>query len=88
MGAVELLLEAAELAELSGSSVYDQFCCTHSYVSHYSAQIIFRFALSLFKYKEEEFLKLQDSTTLFKYLRYFTRTILDSRYRKMLFALD
>ncbi|XP_011605682.2 TBC1 domain family member 2B isoform X2 [Takifugu rubripes] len=42
-------------------------------------KIIFRFALSLFKYKEEEFLKLQDSTTLFKYLRYFTRTILDSR---------
>uniref|UniRef100_H3CSK7 TBC1 domain family member 2B n=1 Tax=Tetraodon nigroviridis TaxID=99883 RepID=H3CSK7_TETNG len=31
------------------------------------------------KYKEEEFLKLQDSTALFKYLRYFTRTILDSR---------
>lgn len=52
------------------------------------AQIIFRFALSLFKYKEEEFLKLQDSTTLFKYLRYFTRTILDSRYRNMLLALD
>lgn len=56
----------------------------------FSAQIIFRFALSLFKYKEEEFLKLQDSTTLFKYLRYFTRTILDSRYRNMpvLFAVD
>lgn len=47
------------------------------------AQIIFRFALSLFKYKEEEFLKLQDSTALFKYLRYFTRTILDSRYTNM-----
>ncbi|XP_018536362.1 TBC1 domain family member 2B [Lates calcarifer] len=42
-------------------------------------KIIFRFALALFKYKEEEFLKLQDSTALFKYLRYFTRTILDSR---------
>lgn len=55
----------------------------------FSAQIIFRFALSLFKYKEEEFLKLQDSTTLFKYLRYFTRTILDSRCRNMpvLFAV-
>lgn len=56
----------------------------------FSAQIIFRFALSLFKYKEEEFLKLQDSTTLFKYLRYFTRTILDSRYRNVpvRFAVD
>ncbi|KAF7663225.1 hypothetical protein LDENG_00216100 [Lucifuga dentata] len=42
-------------------------------------KIIFRFALALFKYKEEEFLKLQDSTTIFKYLRCFTRTILDSR---------
>lgn len=56
----------------------------------FSAQIIFRFALSLFKYREEEFLKLQDSTTLFKDLRYFTRTILDFRYRNMpvLFAVE
>ncbi|KAM6961079.1 TBC1 domain family member 2B [Aplochiton taeniatus] len=42
-------------------------------------KIIFRYALALFKYKEEEFLKLQDSTAIFKYLRYFTCTILDSR---------
>ncbi|KAL7402219.1 hypothetical protein ABVT39_011514 [Epinephelus coioides] len=42
-------------------------------------KIIFRFALALFKYKEEEFLKLQDSTAIFKYLRCFTHTILDSR---------
>lgn len=42
-------------------------------------KIIFRFALALFKYKEEEFLKLQESTAIFKYLRCFTRTILDSR---------
>lgn len=42
-------------------------------------KIIFRFALALFKYKEEEFLKLQDPMTIFKYLRYFTRTILDAR---------
>ncbi|XP_061917132.1 LOW QUALITY PROTEIN: TBC1 domain family member 2B [Entelurus aequoreus] len=42
-------------------------------------KIMFRFALALFKHKEEEFLKLQDSTAIFKYLRYFTRTILDSR---------
>ncbi|CAL8261923.1 unnamed protein product [Merluccius merluccius] len=42
-------------------------------------KIMFRFALALFKYKEEEFLKLHDSTTIFKYLRHFTRTILDSR---------
>lgn len=50
-----------------------------SWFGHISPQIIFRFALALFKYKEEEFLKLQDSTAIFKYLRCFTRTILDSR---------
>ncbi|XP_068129711.1 TBC1 domain family member 2B [Hyperolius riggenbachi] len=43
------------------------------------SKVIFRFALALFKYKEEEFLKLQDSTSIFKYLRYFSRTILDAR---------
>ncbi|KAJ8002426.1 hypothetical protein DPEC_G00158770 [Dallia pectoralis] len=42
-------------------------------------KIIFRFALALFKYKEEEFLKLQESMLIFKYLRYFTRTVLDWR---------
>lgn len=42
-------------------------------------QVIFRFALALFKYKEEEILKLQDSMSMFKYLRYFTRTVLDAR---------
>ncbi|XP_055766073.1 TBC1 domain family member 2B [Salvelinus fontinalis] len=42
-------------------------------------KIIFRFALALFKYKEEEFLKLQDSMAIFKYLRYFTITVLDWR---------
>ncbi|XP_032088557.1 TBC1 domain family member 2B [Thamnophis elegans] len=42
-------------------------------------KVIFRFALALFKYKEEEILKLQDSTSVFKYLRSFTRTVLDAR---------
>ncbi|XP_032692741.1 TBC1 domain family member 2B isoform X1 [Lontra canadensis] len=42
-------------------------------------KVIFRFALALFKYKEEEILKLQDPMSMFKYLRYFTRTILDAR---------
>lgn len=44
-----------------------------------SPQVIFRFALALFKYKEEEILKLQDPMSMFKYLRYFTRTVLDAR---------
>ncbi|MEE6515182.1 hypothetical protein FKM82_023721 [Ascaphus truei] len=43
------------------------------------SKVIFRFALGLFKYKEEEILKLQDSMSIYKYLRYFTRTILDAR---------
>uniref|UniRef100_A0A8C2V8M6 TBC1 domain family member 2B n=1 Tax=Chinchilla lanigera TaxID=34839 RepID=A0A8C2V8M6_CHILA len=42
-------------------------------------KVIFRFALAVFKYKEEEILKLQDSMSIFKYLRYFTHTILDAR---------
>ncbi|XP_023597437.1 TBC1 domain family member 2B isoform X3 [Trichechus manatus latirostris] len=43
-------------------------------------KVIFRFALALFKYKEEEILKIQDAMSIFKYLRYFTRTILDARW--------
>ncbi|TRY69830.1 hypothetical protein DNTS_012929 [Danionella cerebrum] len=42
-------------------------------------KIIFRFALALFKYKEEEFLKLQDPMSIFKYLRNFTHSVLDAR---------
>ena len=42
-------------------------------------KVIFRFALAFFKYKEEEILKLQDSMSIFKYLRYFTRTVVDAR---------
>uniref|UniRef100_A0A673UBB5 TBC1 domain family member 2B n=1 Tax=Suricata suricatta TaxID=37032 RepID=A0A673UBB5_SURSU len=42
-------------------------------------KVIFRFALALFKYKEEEILKLQDAMSIFKYLRYFSRTVLDAR---------
>ncbi|XP_038640063.1 TBC1 domain family member 2B isoform X1 [Scyliorhinus canicula] len=42
-------------------------------------KIIFRYALAVFKFKEEDFLKLQDNMSIFKYLRYFTHTILDAR---------
>lgn len=44
-----------------------------------SPQVIFRFALALFKYKEEEILRLQEPMSIFKYLRSFTRTVLDAR---------
>ncbi|KAG5848777.1 hypothetical protein ANANG_G00103020 [Anguilla anguilla] len=42
-------------------------------------KVIFRLALALFKYSEEDFLKLDDSTSIFKYLRCFSHNILDSR---------
>lgn len=42
-------------------------------------KVIFRYALAVFKFKEDEFVKLQDYMSIFKYLRYFTRTILDAR---------
>ena len=53
--------------------------CLCSQVSLSHPQVIFRFALALFKYKEEEILRLQDSMSIFKYLRHFTRTVLDAR---------
>lgn len=53
--------------------------CFPPYRSLSVPQVIFRFALALFKYKEEEILRLQDSMSIFKYLRYFSRTILDAR---------
>uniref|UniRef100_A0A4W3HFD3 TBC1 domain family member 2B n=1 Tax=Callorhinchus milii TaxID=7868 RepID=A0A4W3HFD3_CALMI len=42
-------------------------------------KVIFRYALAVFRFREEELLKLQDQMSIFKYLRYFTRTILDAR---------
>lgn len=53
--------------------------CLCSQVSLSCPQVIFRFALALFKYREEEILRLQDSMSIFKYLRHFTRTVLDAR---------
>ncbi|XP_038142634.1 TBC1 domain family member 2A isoform X1 [Cyprinodon tularosa] len=42
-------------------------------------KVIFRYALALFKYKEEDILKIQDSTEIYQYLRFFTKTISDCR---------
>ncbi|XP_063305486.1 TBC1 domain family member 2B [Pelobates fuscus] len=52
------------------------------------SKVMFRFALGLFKYKEEDILKLQDSMSIFKYLRYFSRTILDARKLSNMAFLD
>ncbi|XP_076861865.1 TBC1 domain family member 2A isoform X2 [Brachyhypopomus gauderio] len=42
-------------------------------------KVIFRYALALFKYNEEEILKLHGSVEIYQYLRFFTKTITDSR---------
>uniref|UniRef100_A0A8B9H429 TBC1 domain family, member 2 n=1 Tax=Astyanax mexicanus TaxID=7994 RepID=A0A8B9H429_ASTMX len=44
-------------------------------------KVIFRYALALFKYKEEDILKIHDSTEIYQYLRFFTKTVTDSSQR-------
>ncbi|KAJ8385272.1 hypothetical protein AAFF_G00191490 [Aldrovandia affinis] len=42
-------------------------------------KVIFRYALAFFKYKEEDFLKIHENVEIYQYLRFFTKTISDSR---------
>ncbi|XP_047190310.1 TBC1 domain family member 2A isoform X2 [Scophthalmus maximus] len=42
-------------------------------------KVIFRYALALFKYKEDDILKIHDSVEIYQYLRFFTKTVSDSR---------
>ncbi|XP_021100179.1 TBC1 domain family member 2A isoform X2 [Heterocephalus glaber] len=42
-------------------------------------KVVFRYALAIFKYNEEPILQLQDSLEIYQYLRFFTKTICDSR---------
>ncbi|XP_028626092.1 TBC1 domain family member 2A isoform X3 [Grammomys surdaster] len=42
-------------------------------------KVVFRYALAIFKYNEEAILRLQDSLEIYQYLRFFTKTICDSR---------
>uniref|UniRef100_A0A8C1VAQ8 TBC1 domain family, member 2 n=1 Tax=Cyprinus carpio TaxID=7962 RepID=A0A8C1VAQ8_CYPCA len=42
-------------------------------------KVIFRYALALFKYKEEIILKINDSAEMYQYLRIFPNTIVDGR---------
>ena len=46
---------------------------------HSAPQVVFRYALALFKYNEEALLRLQDSLEIYQYLHFFTKTICDSR---------
>ncbi|XP_016522032.1 TBC1 domain family member 2A isoform X1 [Poecilia formosa] len=43
------------------------------------SKVIFRYALALFKYKEDDLLKIHDSVEIYQYLRFFTKTVTDSR---------
>ncbi|NWW37660.1 TBD2A protein, partial [Panurus biarmicus] len=42
-------------------------------------KVIFRYALAIFKYNEEEILRIQDGVEIYQYLRFFTRMITDGR---------
>ncbi|KAM4051451.1 TBC1 domain family member 2A isoform 3-T4 [Anomaloglossus baeobatrachus] len=42
-------------------------------------KVIFRYALAIFKYNEEEILKLNNETEIYQYLSFFTKTICDGR---------
>ncbi|XP_078145251.1 TBC1 domain family member 2A isoform X2 [Centroberyx gerrardi] len=42
-------------------------------------KVIFRYALALFKYKEDDILKIHDNVEIYQYLRFFTKTISDGR---------
>uniref|UniRef100_A0A665U047 TBC1 domain family, member 2 n=1 Tax=Echeneis naucrates TaxID=173247 RepID=A0A665U047_ECHNA len=42
-------------------------------------KVIFRYALALFKYQEENILKIHDRVEIYQYLRFFTKTICDGR---------
>lgn len=41
--------------------------------------MIFRYTLALFKYKEDDILKINNSVEIYQYLRIFTKTITDGR---------
>lgn len=46
---------------------------------HFAPQVVFRYALAIFKYNEEEILRLRDSLEIYQYLRFFTKTICNNR---------
>ncbi|XP_058379601.1 TBC1 domain family member 2A isoform X3 [Diceros bicornis minor] len=42
-------------------------------------KVVFRYALAIFKYNEEEILRLQDALEIYQYLHFFTKTICNSQ---------
>lgn len=41
--------------------------------------MLFRYALAILKYNEEAIMRLRDSLEIYQYLRFFTKTICNSR---------
>ncbi|XP_039866238.1 TBC1 domain family member 2A-like, partial [Simochromis diagramma] len=42
-------------------------------------KVIFRYTLALFKYKEDDILKIHDSVEIYQYLRFFTKSVSNAR---------
>ncbi|XP_017341585.2 TBC1 domain family member 2A isoform X1 [Ictalurus punctatus] len=51
-------------------------------------KVIFRYALAIFKYKEEDILKIHDNVEIYQYLRFFTKTVTDGRKLTSIAFLD
>ncbi|XP_062334671.1 TBC1 domain family member 2A-like isoform X1 [Osmerus eperlanus] len=51
-------------------------------------KVIFRYALALFKYKEDDILKICDCDDIYQYLRFFPKTIIDGRKLMMIAFSD
>ncbi|KAJ8247641.1 hypothetical protein GJAV_G00248600 [Gymnothorax javanicus] len=52
--------------------IWDAFLCE-------GIKVLFRYALALLKYREEDLLKIQDKVEMYQYLRFFTKTVTDGR---------
>ncbi|XP_072553752.1 TBC1 domain family member 2A isoform X1 [Paramormyrops kingsleyae] len=48
-------------------------------VLYEGSKVLFRYAMAIFKYKEEDILKIHDNLEIYQYLRFFTKTITDGR---------
>ncbi|MCJ8735770.1 hypothetical protein PDJAM_G00251390 [Pangasius djambal] len=51
-------------------------------------KVLFRYALAIFKSKEEDILKIHDNVEIYQYLRFFTKTVTDGRKLTSIAFLD
>ncbi|XP_075416324.1 TBC1 domain family member 2A [Tenrec ecaudatus] len=59
------------------SLISDTFLRVWDAFLYEGTKVVFRYALAIFKYTEEQILRLQDGLEIYQYLRFFTRTISD-----------